>query len=125
MLEPFVAVTRDDREQLALPRSDRDAEPAAVAKLVAQGIGHGRRRRRDDDPVPRRTGWIALAAVRLADLDRSGQGLGDGVEARPRRGDQRGLSLERGDAGAQPGEDRGLVAGAGAVLEDAIARSHA
>ena len=119
--EPLVAVPRDDREHLAIARPDRDDEAAAIGELVAQRLRDGRRRRGDDDPVPRRAGRIAQAAVGHADLDRAGEVRAPGLEPLARERDQRRLPLDRGDVGAEPGKDRGLVAGPGADLEDPVA----
>jgi len=66
-LGPLVAMAGNDRHQLPAARPDRDDQPAAVAQLLAQLVGDGRRGGRDDDPVPRRPGWVAHAAVGLAD----------------------------------------------------------
>ena len=74
-------VAGDHHEALAIPRADRDDEPAAVAELVTEGLGHGRRGGGDDDPVPRRAVGIPEAAVRLADRHRRIEA--DGGQARP------------------------------------------
>jgi hypothetical protein len=117
-LQPLVALARDDRKQLSIARTDGDDQPPAVAELLAQRVRDCRRGRGDDDPVPRCAVRVAQAAVGLTDLDGAGERRIERVDARTGERDECRLPFERGDPCPEPGEDRGLVAGTGADLED-------
>ncbi len=90
------------------------------ASCSRSSIGIGRRSGGDDDPVPRRAGRVAEAAVGLADRDVPVEV--ERAEPFARGLDEGRLALERGDVRAEPGQDRRLVAGARADLEDPVAR---
>src|SRR6478752_4502671 len=115
---PLVPVPGHHGQHLALTRPDGDDEAGAVGQLVAQGGRDDGRGRRDQDPVPRGAIGPAEAAVCGDDLDRVA--VPESLQPRPgRRGEVR-MALDRRHAAAEVGEDRRLVAGARADLEDAV-----
>ena len=115
---PLVPVAGHHGQHLAVARPDRDDQAGAVGQLVAQGGRDDRRRRCDQDPVPRRAIGPAEAAVGRA-RPRSRRRTRGGQPRPGRRGEVR-VALDRRHAAAEGGEDRRLVAGAGADLEDTV-----
>ena len=120
-LAPLVAVANDEGEDLQIALTDRDDQSTAIGELVAQFGRDGRCRRGHDDPVVWRAVRVAEAPVSESDLD---------PVVEPKRGQARGrllgqvgVALQARHVRAKPGQDRRLVAGAGAEFQDPIAGS--
>jgi len=111
------ALTSRHGQPLA-PPGDRCDEPAAVGELRLERVEpRAIARGRDVDRVERRL--LRQPARAVADRERDVLDPGPGERF---AGDARevGVALDRPDVGGQRGEDRGVVAGAGADVEDAV-----
>ncbi len=110
-----------DENQVLLPRcTDRDHQAPTVGELIYERVRNGRRRRGYDDARPRRSRWVAPAAVADADL----YAVVKPKLPEPRPGARRELRdpLDPHDGTAHRGQDRGLVAGPRPDVQDTIAR---
>ncbi len=115
-----IAMSFDENQVLLPPRTDRDHQAPAVGELIGELVGYGRRRGGHHDARPRRSRWVAPAAVADADL----HAVAEPKLPEPRPGARRELSypLDPDDGAAHRGQDGGLVAGTRPDVEDTIAR---
>src|SRR5437773_3786492 len=118
-LDPLVALPDHDEQVLAIPGADRDDHPTAVrVELLPQRSWDPGGRGGDDDPRPRRALEQALASIPGPKLDAIGQA--ELLEPRARLGDEVRLAFDRRHPPPELCEDRRLVSGSCADLEDAV-----
>src|SRR6266849_4466558 len=111
-------VALDDDQLLRPEIADRDHEPSTGSELLGEWCWHRGRRGGHDHPVERRALGPATRAVPEPGLDVSQI---EPAEPLFRFDEEVGEALDRGDAGPQVGENRGLITGSGADLEHAVA----
>jgi len=97
---------------------DRENETAAVLQLRLEGLRDARRGGRDHDRIEGRGLGPAQVAVPRAHLD---VGVAEALQEGRRLLGERRHDLDRVDARGDLGQDRGLIAGAGADLEHGLA----
>src|SRR5579862_1804147 len=110
----------DDHLQLLLPAApDRDDEPAAKLQLVDERLRRPRRGGGDRDRGIRSV--LGEAAAAVSDVNVHAAGVPGRREALTRAFGQRRDALDRVHLRSELGDDGGLVAGAGADVEHALA----
>ena len=117
-----LGAAHDQLQPLAPAPTDRHGEAATRLELVVELLRQARRRRRDRDRVERRVLRQAERPVSDVDVDPLVPGRG---EVLPGLLGELGNPLDRVHLRGQLGEDCGLVAGAGADVEHALAAGEA